>query len=118
MSILHATEGGTGQFWCPGCNEQHAVQIGAGGWAWNGDVERPTLSPSVLLRSGHHIAPSASCWCTYNAEHPTEPAPFKCTRCHSFVRDGKIEFLGDCSHGLAGQTVPLPPWPGDREAAC
>src|SRR5436309_254590 len=30
--------------------------------------------------------------------------------CHSFVRDGLIEFLGDCTHPLAGRTVPLEPF--------
>lgn len=29
-------------------------------------------------------------------------------RCHSFVRDGKIEFLGDCTHEMAGTTIELP----------
>ena len=28
--------------------------------------------------------------------------------CHSFIRDGRIQFLGDCTHHLAGQTVDLP----------
>lgn len=27
--------------------------------------------------------------------------------CHSFVRNGKIEYLNDCTHELAGQTVEL-----------
>jgi hypothetical protein len=31
--------------------------------------------------------------------------------CHSFVTDGKIQFLSDCTHALAGQTVALPDWP-------
>jgi len=31
--------------------------------------------------------------------------------CHSFIRDGKIQFLGDCTHALAGQTVDLPELP-------
>ena len=30
--------------------------------------------------------------------------------CHSFVTDGRIQFLGDCTHKLAGQTVDLPDW--------
>jgi hypothetical protein len=30
------------------------------------------------------------------------------TRCHLFVRDGKIQFLPDCHHALAGQVVDLP----------
>ena len=36
-------------------------------------------------------------------EH-VEPRPYVC---HSFVREGKIEFLGDCTHALKGQTVDL-----------
>ncbi|MHC8396108.1 hypothetical protein ACYZT8_21075 [Pseudomonas sp. LB3P93] len=30
--------------------------------------------------------------------------------CHSFVIDGCIQFLGDCTHELASQTVDLPEW--------
>ena len=30
-------------------------------------------------------------------------------RCHSFVTDGRIQFLSDSTHVLAGQTVDLPP---------
>ncbi|BAS10570.1 hypothetical protein AHiyo4_39920 [Arthrobacter sp. Hiyo4] len=32
-------------------------------------------------------------------------------RCHSFVRNGHIEFLSDSTHELAGQTMALPPLP-------
>jgi hypothetical protein len=28
--------------------------------------------------------------------------------CHSFVTDGRIQFLTDSNHALAGQTVDLP----------
>ena len=28
--------------------------------------------------------------------------------CHSFVTDGRIQFLADSNHALAGQTVDLP----------
>jgi hypothetical protein len=30
--------------------------------------------------------------------------------CHSFVTDGRIQFLGDCTHALANQTFDLPGW--------
>ncbi len=40
---------------------------------------------------------------------------WKCVRCHTFITDGRIQFLGDCSHKLAGQTVDLPAWPEERE---
>ena len=32
------------------------------------------------------------------------------TVCHSFVNNGRIQFLLDCTHHLAGQTVNLPPF--------
>lgn len=28
--------------------------------------------------------------------------------CHSFIKDGMIQFLGDCTHELKGKTVKLP----------
>lgn len=30
--------------------------------------------------------------------------------CHSFVTDGKIRFLNDCTHDKAGQILDLPEW--------
>lgn len=59
-------------------------------WTWNASLSAPTFDPSVLLQGGPPGTP----------------------RCHSFVRDGRIEFLSDCEHPLAGKTVDLPPWPG------
>lgn len=58
-------------------------------WTFNGDEERPTFSPSLLV----HGAPEAN-----------PPTP----RCHSFVRDGRIEFCTDSTHAMAGRTVDLP----------
>lgn len=98
-------------FMCPGCNERHTVGLfGSSGpqWAWNGDNNKPTLSPSVLVRTGHYVdGDTDNCWCAYNAEHP-EDVTFHCMVCHSFITDGKIQFLSDCSHNLAGITVELP----------
>jgi hypothetical protein len=75
-------------FWCPGCEEPHMPRVqGAVTWTWNGDRIRPTLTPSIL------VSDSAG------------------ARCHSYVTDGQIQFLGDCTHALAGQTVPIPDWP-------
>lgn len=95
-------------FWCVGCNEAHGVPVDR--WQWNGDRNRPTLT--ILIRSGHY-APghlgNGVCWCTYNREHAAE-APFVCYICHSFVRDGKIQFQADCTHSYAGKTVDLEEW--------
>ena len=83
-------------------------------WGWNGDVNKPTFSPSVLVRSGCSVPgyDGGGCWCTYYAEYPEEVQDFKCGVCHSFVADGRIQFLSDCTHALAGQTVDLPQFPG------
>lgn len=98
-------------FECPGCAGRHAVTVSGHGpvWTWNGSMDSPTLSPSVLVRTGHYRpGHDGSCWCTYNAERPDDPAPFTCGICHWFVNDGRIQFLSDCTHALAGQTVELP----------
>lgn len=90
-------------FTCPGCGDAHTVPVGPNGWGWNGDLNKPTLTPSLLVRSGHYAdawKPGDACWCG-------KDYGFECYRCHSFVRDGRIEFLGDSTHKLAGQTVDL-----------
>jgi hypothetical protein len=100
-------------FRCPGCNDTHVVQVRTDGqpsWGFDGNLDAPTFTPSILVRSGHY-APGhqgGECWCTYNANHSDGPAPFTCAVCHSFVRGGRIEFLADCTHELAGRTVDLP----------
>lgn len=117
MSDVARLVGNTLLFDCPGCETMHGVGVSGAGavWTWNGSLSAPTLTPSVLIRTGHYVPhvreldgdKPAPCWCTWNAEHPDEPAPFKCTVCHSFVRDGQIEYLSDCTHALAGQIVPM-----------
>lgn len=36
-------------FWCPGCDTAHGPNDT---WQFNGDVNKPTLSPSVLVNQG------------------------------------------------------------------
>lgn len=96
--ILRTGEDGYVLFWCPGCDGPHGLRVSTdpapgARWSFNGDFDRPTFSPSVLVR--------------YNgADAGRDGAPPAV--CHSFVNDGQIQFLGDCTHGLAGQTVALP----------
>ncbi|MFP4141499.1 MAG: DUF6527 family protein [Phycisphaerae bacterium] len=95
---------------CPGCQAEHFVPVeGSPRWGFNGDLARPTFNPSLLLRTGHYVPgrQGKRCWCDFNREHPDDPGP-TCRVCHSFVREGRIQFLGDCTHELAGQTVDLP----------
>jgi len=62
------------------------------------------------MRTGHYIPEhnSANCYCNWNERYPDDPIDWTCQVCHSFVTDGRIQFLGDCTHNLAGQTVDLP----------
>ncbi|MDE2344640.1 MAG: ammonia monooxygenase [Betaproteobacteria bacterium] len=99
-SKLRRLEGGKVAFWCPGCNEAHALRIEGDGrpkWGFNGNPDAPTFTPSVKV--------------TWDVPPPRErdDPPAEC--CHSFVRDGRIQFLGDCTHALANQTVDLPDFP-------
>lgn len=98
-------------FWCPGCEEFHTIRVRPSpspSWEWNGDYDKPTFAPSVLIRRGHYVPgqEGKDCWCSYE-KRVGEPPSFSCGVCHSFVREGRIEFLGDCTHWLAGKTVPL-----------
>ena len=75
-------------FYCPGCKCHHAIN---NSWQYNGNPDRPTISPSILCNG------------------TVKPFPGM-IRCHSFVKDGMIQFLSDCTHDLAGQTVEIPEW--------
>lgn len=119
--ILRSVEGGRVGFWCPGCNESHVIPVDQAGhngarWGWNGSADAPTFTPSVLVRSGHHVPghDGGTCWC--NWEDKDEFPDLQCRVCHSFVTDGRIQFLTDCTHALAGQTVPIPEWPRGDES--
>lgn len=74
-------------FTCPGCERSHGIHVPQ--WKWNGSMDSPTFTPSLLC-NGH------------------DPK----SRCHSFITDGSIRFLSDSYHKLAGQTVPIPDWEG------
>ena len=66
----------------------HGTRDGTNCWSWNGNVELPTLKPSLLT------------------EGVRENTKYKC---HSWINDGNVRFLPDCSHEFVGQTVELLP---------
>jgi hypothetical protein len=76
-------------FFCPGCNCKHGFWVkGNVTWQFNGNMDKPTVSPSIL-----HKVPQFN-----NTMHI----------CHSFIKNGMIQYLGDCTHKLANQTIELP----------
>lgn len=106
--VLASANAGTVAFFCSGCNAPHIINIGNGAgarWGFNGNHDKPTFTPSIKVS-----------W----PANPDAAEDFKEWRtdrvCHSFVTDGRIQYLGDCTHTLAGQTVDLAPWAESFEA--
>lgn len=100
-------------FVCPGCEFYHVVIIKGNGspgpvWGYNGNEKAPTFSPSLLVRwvSVPDVLEEDE-----NGKLVTGPdgkvKGAKNEICHSFIREGKIQFLNDCTHKLKGQTVEL-----------
>jgi hypothetical protein len=85
--------------WCLGCERIHAI---SDQWEWDGDTDQPTITPSILV-SGVQWQPGES----FHQPRHASVMPGNLTVCHSFVRHGRWEFLGDCTHPLVGQTVPM-----------
>lgn len=111
MTKLKSLGNGLVQFYCPGCEELHTICIeGPNAWGFDGNYEAPTVTPSVLVTSGHYVSthkPGDNCWCDFESRTGRK-SKFSCKRCHTFIKNGVIEFLSDCSHALANQTISLP----------
>lgn len=101
-------------FWCSGCKSPHMYRVGAlpkpdtpgyleSLWLFNGDMEAPVFTPSLL-----------NTWPQYRGPDGTP----KGGRCHLYVgaadgtKPGHIQYLNDCTHQLAGQTVKMENWKG------
>ena len=81
------------EFYCPGCKCDHAVWTTVKNgmnaiWGFNGDIDHPTFTPSILIHFHSQVKGMDMV-------------------CHSFVTNGSIQFLSDCTHALAGQTVEM-----------
>ena len=83
-------------------NENTPSAGGGPNWTWNGSVDKPTFSPSVLCRATHRLTDEE--YDRVMAGEVIEPRPLVC---HCFVRDGVIEFLADCTHRFAGMKVAM-----------
>lgn len=70
-------------YYCPGCNQAHTFSPAVHNW--NGERDIPTVTPSLLHNNpqGHQ-------------------------RCHSVIKEGKIEFYSDSWHELKGKIIELP----------
>lgn len=110
--ILREGENGALMFWCPGCNAPHVAYVGEGEgprWTWNGDVDKPTFSPSLLVKSLTWDPPVTPENIDQYRTDPWVQTQIEVV-CHTFVQNGEIIFLQDCTHDLAGFTVAIPPF--------
>jgi hypothetical protein len=82
-------DGGTWLVWCPACDIPHEFR----GWTFDGNHEAPTFTPSMKVTT-----------MAYDGSR-------ELSRCHSHLIAGVWEYLGDCTHGLAGQKAIAPDWP-------
>ncbi len=75
---------------CPACKTTHVFDSR---WTFNGDFEKPTFRASMLVHE--------------NKGYRKRSDDKHGHRCHSFVTDGYIKFLGDCTHNMKNTTVKL-----------
>ena len=98
-------------FYCPGCECSHMVDPKR----WAVDMENDTIHPSVLIHENWTMPDD---WDPETAPKDSDDnfitqgngkilGAIKTPRCHSFVRNGKIQYLNDCTHALAGKTVDM-----------
>lgn len=79
-------------FWCPGCRHCHSYLTEATdrpNWTFNGDLDRPTFSPSLRVYTTH------------------PETRVETTLCHLHVTDGELRYCGDCVHDHNGKVVPM-----------
>ena len=129
--VEHAGIKGMWLFHCPGCKIDHFFQASVNKfnpkgpvWTWNGERVKPTVSPSILTKPTRYYCvncnkdvPFDECeagldglwhYCrSGRLDGKIEPRE---RVCHSYIKDGQIQFLTDCTHALAGKTVPLEPF--------
>ena len=77
-----------------------------GRWQFNGDYRRPTFTPSVNETWGKRGQSTA--------DFKADPNP---RRSHLHIRDGRVEYLSDCTHPYAGTTHDLEARPVEAYSA-
>lgn len=71
-------------FWCPACQGWHSVNSS---WSWNMSLCSTTINPSIKVTGVNEQGNQ--------------------TICHLYVRDGWLEYLGDCTHQMANQKIKM-----------
>lgn len=81
-------------FYCPGCGHHHIYytrnENPLPNWTFNGNMESPTFSPSLLNRWGKYVP---------GYENKIKGGGI----CHLNVTNGKIDYYDDCTHEYKGR---------------
>jgi hypothetical protein len=109
MSIERTKEFGPNQYGitCPACAMGHMLK----GWTFNGNLERPTFTPSLLVTGQLRFPTDEELERITTGEKVDIPDGI----CHSYITDGNIQYLTDCTHAFAGKTLELPTY-GDYDS--
>lgn len=106
MKVIKKYDVGVYAFYCPGCDCKHIYTTKESPraqlhWVFNGNMEVPTFTPSLLNRWGKNADP--------NWQEPEGEAPENgwSGTCHLFVTNGQIVYCSDSTHKYAGQTIDM-----------
>lgn len=92
-------------FWCPACNQVHTIDDK---WTYSGTDEKPTVRASVkamYVKVPNPLPHDENGRIMFDENKRVIGA--KDMICHLFITDGKIRYLNDCTHEMAGQTVDM-----------
>lgn len=94
-------DGRRAYFYCPACDTLHAFAI-----------ERPAGHEPCWRFDGNEDAPTF--WDSYLSYYTHPETKKRVTLCHLHLKAGRISYLNDCPHRMAGQTIDLPEIPEDK----
>ena len=92
--------------WCPGCGKVHQLPDT---WQFNGDLNKPTFSPSFRHSGKWALVDDKGKFTGEWKRDPDGKALDWC--CHYILTNGVLNFCGDCTHEMRSQKVPLPELP-------
>lgn len=113
LSDFLVKRGGQIAHYCPACDELHFFAVdepfpSGARWSFDGNAKSPSFSPSMLIRTGHYVQregwtnkPGDCAICDAGGDFGA------CGVCHYFLKNGRIEYLSDSTHKLAGMRVAL-----------
>lgn len=115
-SKLYEIRPGSYMHYCPGCKHRHVINTIKSNccgdkWIYNNNPEFPTFTPSICISVNHPDFVNHEIVGIGIKQTASNKFFFIHERkiiCHYFITDGKLIYLNDSHHFLAGQTIDLP----------